>query len=61
MTDPWQIMDDWCKERAAKASRKYHQGLDEGKSIDDRMMRLWLGQQVEAQAMRSFIHGARNV
>jgi hypothetical protein len=60
MVDPWQIMDDWCKERDAKTSRKFWLGFWEGKSLDDPMMRLWLGKNQEAQAMRSFIHGARN-
>jgi hypothetical protein len=56
----WAEMDDWCKRRAEKMSRKFTQGFHEKRGLDDRMMRHWLGEASAYAAMRSFIHGERN-
>ena len=58
--DAWQVMDDWCLERARRLRERANPHVEKGGSLDDPEFRRLFGQHQAFLAMRSFIHGTRN-
>jgi hypothetical protein len=60
VSDPWQIMDDWCAQQSKKLLARTNPHVLKGRDLNDPEFRRLLGQSQALGRMRSFIHGARN-
>lgn len=60
MTDPWQVLDDWAKQKSETTANKCHDHLKASKPLNDPCYRMNLGEHRAFQRLRSFIHTHRN-
>lgn len=59
MSDDLAAMDEWCKARSDRLTKRSSLHIMSGRSINDPAYRAMLGEQRAYMAMRSFIHGTR--
>lgn len=60
MSDPWTLMDDWCKQKGGAVTEKALKLRESGCQLEDPSYREMLGQSNAFHRMRAFIHGHRN-